>query len=73
MANIQMGTAAGTILGNPPVGDFYIFIDSSNSDFLTTRDSAGVDTIYVSAGGEANIVNVTIPAELPTVLEIMID
>jgi len=68
MANIQMGTANGSTLGNPTAGDFYIFIDSNNSDYLTTRDSAGVDTIYVSAGGEANIVNVTIPAELPTVL-----
>ena len=68
MANIQMGTANGSTLGNPTAGDYYIFIDSNNSDFLTTRDSAGVDTIYVSAGGEANIINVTIPAELPTVL-----
>ena len=45
MANIQMGTAAGTILGNPPVGDFYIFIDSSNANAYTLRDSAGTDTI----------------------------
>ena len=48
MANIQMGTAAGTILGNPPVGDFYIFIDSSNANAYTLRDSAGTDTILGS-------------------------
>jgi hypothetical protein len=48
MANIQMGTAAGTILGNPPVGDFYIFIDSSNANAYTLRDSVGTDTILGS-------------------------
>ena len=51
MANIQIGTAAGTTLGNPPSGDFYIFIDSDNSNSYTLRDSAGTDTIL--GGGAA--------------------
>ena len=51
MANIQIGTAAGTTLGNPPSGDFYIFIDSDNSNSYTLRDSAGADTIL--GGGAA--------------------
>jgi len=45
MAHIQIGTADGSILGNPPVGDFYIFIDSNNANQYTLRDSAGTDTI----------------------------
>ena len=49
MANIQIGTAAGTTLGNPPSGDFYIFIDSDNVNAYTLRDSAGTDTILGSA------------------------
>ncbi len=47
MANIQIGTAAGTTLGNPPSGDFYIFIDSDNVNAYTLRDSSGMDTILV--------------------------
>ena len=49
MANIQIGTAAGTTLGNPPSGDFYIFIDSDNSNSYTLRDSTGTDTILGAA------------------------
>jgi hypothetical protein len=49
MANIQIGTAAGTTLGNPPSGDFYIFIDSDNSNSYTLRDSTGTDTILGGA------------------------
>ncbi len=45
MANIQMGTANGSTLGNPPSGDFYIFIDSNNANAYTLRDTAGTDTI----------------------------
>lgn len=45
MANIQMGTANGSILGNPPTNDFYIFLDSNNANAYTLRDSAGADTI----------------------------
>ena len=48
MANIQIGTAAGTTLGNPPSGDFYIFIDSDNANAYTLRNSAGTDTILGS-------------------------
>jgi len=51
MANIQIGTAAGTTLGNPPSGDFYIFIDSDNANKYTLRNSAGTDTIL--GGGVA--------------------
>ena len=52
MANIQMGTAAGTTLGNPPSGDFYIFIDSDNANAYTLRDNTGADTIL---GGATNL------------------
>ncbi len=48
MANIQMGTANGSTLGNPPSGDFYIFIDSNNANAYTLRDTAGADTILGS-------------------------
>ena len=49
MANIQIGTAAGTTLGNPPSGDFYIFIDSDNANAYTLRDNTGADTILGGA------------------------
>ena len=49
MANIQMGTADGSTLGNPPIGDFYIFLDSNNADAYTLRDTAGADTILGGA------------------------
>jgi len=49
MANIQMGTADGSLLGNPPAGDFYIFLDSNNADAYTLRDTAGADTILGGA------------------------
>jgi len=48
MANIQIGTANGSTLGNPPSGDFYIFIDSNNANAYTLRDTAGTDTILGS-------------------------
>jgi len=48
MANIQMGTADGSALGNPIAGDFYIFIDSNNANAYTLRDSVGTDTILGS-------------------------
>jgi hypothetical protein len=53
MANIQMGTADGSTLGNPPSGDFYIFIDSNNSNAYTLRDTAGADTILGGAAASA--------------------
>lgn len=51
MANIQIGTANGSTLGNPPSGDFYIFVDSNNSNSYTMRDSSGTDTILGNTGG----------------------
>jgi len=48
MAKIDFATVDGTALGNPDVGRYFIFLDSSNSDRLTKRDSAGVDTVYTS-------------------------
>ena len=45
MALIQMKTADGSAIGNPPTGDFFIFIDSNNANQYTLRDSAGNDTI----------------------------
>ena len=51
MANIQIGTADGSTLGNPPSGDYYIFVDSNNSNNYTMRDSSGTDTIL---GGQSN-------------------
>ena len=51
MANIQIGTANGSTLGNPPSGDFYIFVDSNNSNSYTMRDSSGTDTILGTTGG----------------------
>jgi len=53
MANIQMGTADGSTIGNPPTGDFYIFIDSNNSDAYTLRNSSGTDTILGGAVASA--------------------
>jgi len=53
-----MGTADGSSIGNPPVGDFYIFIDSNNSNSYTLRDSTGADTILGSGGG-GGVVSVT--------------
>jgi hypothetical protein len=45
MALIQMRTADGSTIGNPPTGDFFIFIDSNNANQYTLRDSSGTDTI----------------------------
>jgi len=48
MALIDLTTADGTTIGNPSGDNYYIFLDSSNSDLLTRRDSAGADTVYSS-------------------------
>ena len=53
MANIQMGTANGSTLGNPQTGDFYIFIDSNNSNSYTLRDNTGADTILGGAAASS--------------------
>ena len=58
MALLDMGTAQGTVIGNPTAGNYFIFLDSDNSDVLTTRDSAGVDTLYqTGALNERVIIN----------------
>lgn len=45
------GIKDGSLIGNPNVGDYFRFMDSNNSDLLTLRDSAGVDTVYGTGGG----------------------
>lgn len=41
-----MGTADGSAIGSPTSGNFYLFIDSNNSNLLTRRDSGGTDLVY---------------------------
>ena len=48
MALIDLGTADGSTIGNPTIGNYFLFLDSTNSDYLTRRDSSGVDTLYTS-------------------------
>ena len=67
MALIDLGTADGSTIGNPAVGNYYLFLDSNNSNLLTTRDGTGTDTTYVSGGGGGgNTVLVTQESDLPT-------
>tara|TARA_R110000751_G_scaffold275611_1_gene376541 strand:- start:400 stop:828 length:429 start_codon:yes stop_codon:yes gene_type:complete len=51
MAKIDIKIEDGSVLGNPAVDNYFVFFDSNNSDLLTTRDSTGTDTTYVSGGG----------------------
>ncbi len=46
MANIEIGTADGSTLGNPPAGMFFWFVDSNNGNKFTQRTPAGVDTVF---------------------------
>lgn len=46
MALINIGTADGSTLGNPEAGNFYLFVDSNNSNLLTRRSSDGTDLVY---------------------------
>ncbi len=46
MALLDMGTADGSAIGNPSTGNYFIFLDSNNSNLLTTRDENGIDTVY---------------------------
>lgn len=47
MALIDIKRQAGTITGNPSeVDNYFIFLNSDNSDALTLRNSSGVDTVY---------------------------
>ena len=48
MALLDMGTADGSTIGNPSMGNYFIFLDSNNNDLLTTRDDNGIDTLYES-------------------------
>ena len=50
MALLDMGTADGSAIGNPTIGNYFIFLDSNNNDLLTTRDENGIDTLYESGG-----------------------
>ena len=55
MALIQLGTADGSLIGNPPSGDYWFFNDSNNLDptgeaQYTRRDSNGVDIVYLGGG-----------------------
>ena len=56
MALLDMGTAPASTIGNPLLGSYFIFLDSDNSDKLTSRDSDGVDTVYGS-GGSVSVKN----------------
>lgn len=49
MGKLIITTEDGSTLGNPPSGEFYIFLDSNNSNALTTRDSSGTDITYSGA------------------------
>jgi len=46
MGKLVITTENGSTIGNPPSGEFYVFLDSNNSNALTTRDSSGTDTTY---------------------------
>jgi hypothetical protein len=46
MADINIGTANGSTLGNPSAGTFFWFVDSNNANKFTQRTSAGVDTVF---------------------------
>ena len=55
MALISLDTADGTLIGNPSTGDYFLFLDSNNSDFLTLRDSTGLDSVYTTGVIPANM------------------
>ena len=59
MAKIDIKIEDGSVLGNPAVDNYFVFFDSNNSDLLTTRDSTGTDTTYVSGGGAATLRNIS--------------
>ena len=61
MADINIGTADGSTLGNPPAGTFFFFVDSNNSNKFTQRTSAGVDTVF-GAGTISSVNGDTGPA-----------
>jgi len=55
MALIDLKTQDGSLIGNPDAGNYFIFLDSSNANLLTTRDSTGADTVYGTGGGLDNL------------------
>lgn len=63
MAILDMGTAPASTIGNPSLGSYFIFLDSENSDKLTTRDSTGTDTVYTAG---------VIPTELNDLSDVQI-
>ena len=50
MGKLIITTEDGSTLGNPITGEYFIFLDSNNSNQLTCRDSSGTDVIYTSSG-----------------------
>jgi len=46
MGKLIITTENGSTLGNPAIGEYYIFLDSNNSNQLTSRDSTGTDVVY---------------------------
>ena len=61
MADIHIGTADGSTLGNPPAGTFFFFVDSNNANKFTQCTSAGGDTVFC-AGTIASGNGATVPA-----------
>ena len=64
MAKIQIGTADGSAIGNPPSGDYWFFNDSNNVDATgearyTRRDSSGVDLVYATSSSGGLVESVT--------------
>lgn len=45
MGKLIITTEDGSTLGNPITGQYFIFLDSNNSNKYTLRDSSGSDTI----------------------------
>jgi hypothetical protein len=50
MAIIDIGVADGSLIGNPQIGSYFLFIDSNDSNIFKKRDSAGVDVPFEPAG-----------------------
>lgn len=58
MAILNLNTADGSVIGNPSAGNFFIFLDSNNSNLLTKRDSTGTDTTYNAGSSLINRITV---------------
>ena len=55
MGKIITTVADGSLIGNPTSGEYFIFLDSNNSNKLTVRNSAGTDTIYEGGTGAESL------------------